>query len=503
MTRIVFIITIIVIQHFLSSHTVLSSDQSPFERLFNRFSDFLKDLKNPNDQHERRYHDRLKHYESQLSQTRVWLTISSVVNVTGHDSKDHNRDLLIRALEIHWRRPVPPQPGDYLAIYRTNDSVQIRTFPLIDTKTNRTFPRYYKSDLEFNYQNLTNLNKTDKDDPYENCLQYMVVYVNHHENIESRNCIRMQARWMEQLFERIKDHRLSELMIPGTHDASSYEKYSYDIYELDVLSRFQYTQDESLYNQLAYGIRYMDWRVAVYNQTNHTDSQTFNWIEEYWMVHDMQRNRITLKQAIRQVVKFLTRTTHEIIIIDFHRFVHGFDGENDLQAMRQRLQTFIDIIHQQLGPYLIPYSSKGLPTIGNLIARNQRVLICYAYKFDVRQLPDSIMLWPPVQHLWADTDKLIELESYIQEQICKPSRSFHNTHLLRSMMAELTPTVEGVLFRRYHGLREMAALVNMNYEQWFRYRWSNCTNIVAGDFFLGSDLIDISIDVNRERFQSS
>lgn len=233
MTRIVFIITIIVIQHFLSSHTVLSSDQSPFERLFNRFSDFLKDIKNPNDQHERRYHDRLKHYESQLSQTRVWLTISSVVNVTGHDSKDHNRDLLIRALEIHWRRPVPPQPGDYLAIYRTNDSVQIRTFPLIDTKTNRTFPRYYKSDLEFNYQNLTNLNQTDKDDPYENCLQYMVVYVNHHGNIESRNCIRMQARWMEQLFERIKDHRLSELMIPGTHDASSYEKYSYDIYELD------------------------------------------------------------------------------------------------------------------------------------------------------------------------------------------------------------------------------------------------------------------------------
>mgnify|MGYP006875378520 CR=1 FL=1 len=65
----------------------------------------------------------------------------------------------------------------------------------------------------------------------------------------------------------------------------------------------------------------MDWRVAVYNQTNHTDSQTFNWIEEYWMVHDMQRNRITLKQAIRQVVKFLTRTTHEIIIIDFHIWI--------------------------------------------------------------------------------------------------------------------------------------------------------------------------------------
>lgn len=123
-----------------------------------------------------------------------------------------------------------------------------------------------------------------------------------------------------------------------------------------VLSRFQYTQDESIYNQLAYGIRYMDWRVACYNQTNHTENrQTFDWIEEFWMVHDLQRNRITLKQAIRQLLKFIKRTTHEIIIIDFHRFVHGFDDEKDLPAMRRRLQTFIQIIHEQLGPYIIPY----------------------------------------------------------------------------------------------------------------------------------------------------
>ncbi|OTF77567.1 hypothetical protein BLA29_003175 [Euroglyphus maynei] len=221
------------------------------------------------------------------------------------------------------------------------------------------------------------------------------------------------------------------------------------------------------------------------------------------MVHDLQRNRITLKQALRQLLKFIKRTTHEIIIIDFHRFVHGFDDEKDLPAMRRRLQTFIQIIHEQLGPYIIPYSSKGLPTIGNLIANNQRILIGYAYKFDVRQLPDSFIFWPPVQHLWANTDKMAELESYMDEQICKPSKSYHNIHLLRSIMAELTPTVEGVLFNRYHGLREMAATVNMHYEQWFRYRWPNCTNIVAGDFFLGSDLIDIANDVNRQRFQSS
>lgn len=238
MTKILFIIAIIIIVQNLSSHTVFSSDQSPFERLFNRFSDFLKDLKNPNNQFENHYNDRLRYYESQLSHTRVWLTVSSIVNVTGHNPNDHNdNDLLIRALELHWRRPEPPQPGDYIALYRKNDSIQIRTFPLIDMKTNHTFPRYYKIDLPFIYQNLTNLNQTNNNnnnnDIYDNCLEYIVAYINRQGNIESKNCIRMQARWMEEIFERIKDHRLSELMIPGTHDASSYEKYSYDLYEKD------------------------------------------------------------------------------------------------------------------------------------------------------------------------------------------------------------------------------------------------------------------------------
>lgn len=122
-----------------------------------------------------------------------------------------------------------------------------------------------------------------------------------------------------------------------------------------VLKRFQYTQDESLYNQLAYGIRYMDWRVGVYNHTLKTSNGETKKIEEFWMVHDISRNRITLKQAIGQVKRFLEQTTSEIIIIDFHRFVHGFDKVKDIQAIRRRLDTFVKLLEDHFGPFLIPY----------------------------------------------------------------------------------------------------------------------------------------------------
>ena len=71
---------------------------------------------------------------------------------------------------------------------------------------------------------------------------------------------------------------------------------------------------------------------------------------------------------------------------------------------------------------------------------------------------------------------------------------------LKSAMAELTPSIEGIIFLRYHGLRELAQLVNLHYDNWFRRRWWKCANIVAADFFLGSDLVQIAVDVNRRRF---
>lgn len=202
---------------------------SKVNRFFNNVFDFIKDFHQDNQEIAREkselFMKQIFDIESKLESTHVWLTVSSVVNVTGHKNKDNHDQLLVRVLEIHWRRKNLPSEGDYLALHRVDKLEPIQIYPLINIETGETFPRYYKTSIEFDYQNLTNLKQDNI------CLEYYLVYVNKNGQAEAHNCIRMQSRWMEQEMEFIKDKRLFELMLPGTHDTSSYEKYDYDNYE--------------------------------------------------------------------------------------------------------------------------------------------------------------------------------------------------------------------------------------------------------------------------------
>ena len=154
---------------------------------------------------------------------------------------------------------------------------------------------------------------------------------------------------------------------------------------------------------------------------------------------------------------------------------------------------------------LLNFSSNRRSKIGEMIRDGKRVMIGYAYKFDHRGLFDNDIFWPAVTHLWANTDQLHTLEQYMKNHICPKSgtRLFGTTIHLQSAMAEITPSIEGVIFLRYHGLRELAQLVNLHYDNWFRRLWWKCANIVAADFFLGSDLVQIAVDVNRRRFTNA
>lgn len=150
------------------------------------------------------------------------------------------------------------------------------------------------------------------------------------------------------------------------------------------------------------------------------------------------------------------------------------------------------------------FSANRLSSIGKLVREGKRVYLGYAYKFDHRGLFDSDLFWPAVEQLWANSDELATVESYMNGRICQTGNSNHRTAIhLRSAMAELTPTIQGIIFQKYHGLRELAQLVNLHYDNWFRRLWWKCANIVAADFFLGSDIVQIAVDVNRRRFANA
>lgn len=68
-----------------------------------------------------------------------------------------------------------------------------------------------------------------------------------------------------------------------------------------------------------------------------------------------------------------------------------------------------------------------------------------------------------------------------------------------SSMAELTPTEADVILRPKFGLRGFAQIVNLPVTTWFRREsWYTRANIVATDFYLGNNIIEMSYEVNSK-----
>lgn len=216
--------------------------------------------------------------------------------------------------------------------------------------------------------------------------------------------------------------------------------------------------------------------------------------ERLWIVHGILRTEITLAEILVQVRAFLDATTHEIVILDFHRFEKGFeDYPRDEMAnllTKIRHQEVYRLLEQHLAPHIsrdhVGYNVK----VGDLIRDGKRLIIGYAGNRFIR----DANYYPRVRHLWAEAENVTSLEDYFHRMICAPS-GFEAT----SAMAQLTPTTWGVIFDKYGGLRKMAQDVNWIITNWFEEKWWTCVNIVASDFFLGNNLIEISIEANKRR----
>lgn len=68
---------------------------------------------------------------------------------------------------------------------------------------------------------------------------------------------------------------------------------------------------------------------------------------------------------------------------------------------------------------------------------------------------------------------------------------------LWALMAELTPQVSDIILLK-NNLRKLADDVNRELTKWFRDEWEGFSyNIVATDYFLGNDLINVAIEEIR------
>ena len=80
---------------------------------------------------------------------------------------------------------------------------------------------------------------------------------------------------------------------------------------MNILQKFSINQDEDVWTQLLFGIRYLDLRVSHYPET----------AEKFWTVHDFVKIN-PLHEVISDVRRFMS-VTNEMVILDFHRFPSG------------------------------------------------------------------------------------------------------------------------------------------------------------------------------------
>lgn len=100
-------------------------------------------------------------------------------------------------------------------------------------------------------------------------------------------------------------------------------------------------------------------------------------------------------------------------------------------------------------------------------------------------------MWKGVNQYWANTVDTPVLKSYMEAKI---KNHGIGENPLWALMAELTPRAKDILYLR-NDLRKLADKVNRELTKWFRDEWAQLTvNIVATDYFLGNDLINVAIE---------
>lgn len=283
---------------------------------------------------------------------------------------------------------------------------------------------------------------------------------------------------------------IGSLMIPGTHNSGCYPHKN--LSRRRIYQRYLLTQDRDVWTQLVHGIRYLDIRVGYYTSLTNgtTDDDTLT--SRFWVYHDIIR-LTSLSAIIKDVRNFLNVARGEIVIMDFHRFPVGFDG----RPGRHRLLAMV--LQREFEGLILKYDA-GIeslgPTLNDIWATGKRLIICYN---DKRTANEYDWLWPAISQAWGNQQTAEGLFKHLEDVIMGPKLFRNGQNPLWAVMAELTPLSLSILFNLSDGLREMADSVNRNLTFKFQDEWWNDTNIVATDFFLGNNLIDVSIQANMRK----
>ncbi|XP_012273724.1 PI-PLC X domain-containing protein 1 [Orussus abietinus] len=420
---------------------------------------------------------------------KVWLTVSSLWRPIAASNK-----VIDAELEVNWDLDCPPniEQPDTIKVFTADPAHNKTVKPQLTLFLPEHPQGYYRTNITVGRPHLPG--GWDAADgaalPGPHCLKhYAALYKDG--VILTSSCLQIWPTWMYDLRRQLGRLPIGTLMIPGTHNSGCYKHG--DLTRRDAFQRYLLTQDRDVWTQLIHGIRYLDIRVGYYPSfpnTSHGEGSVHG--SRFWVNHDVIR--ITpLMTIIKDVRNFLDVAKGEVVILDFHRFPVGFEGRPS------RHHRLVSILHQAFGG-LILKPDRGVdglgPTMNYIWTSGKRLIICYGDKHTVNEYD---WLWPPMTQAWGNKQTMEDLLEYLNDVIIGNTRPRSNQNPLWAVMAELTPCPLDIILNPSGGLRQMADSVNRNLTILFQDEWWKQTNIVATDFFLGNNLIDVAIQANIKK----
>uniref|UniRef100_A0A1A9ZR28 Phosphatidylinositol-specific phospholipase C X domain-containing protein n=1 Tax=Glossina pallidipes TaxID=7398 RepID=A0A1A9ZR28_GLOPL len=309
------------------------------------------------------------------------------------------------------------------------------------------------------------------------CYGYWVSYVTPDGQILKTACLRAYPTWMNDLRSYIGGLRIRDLFVPGTHDSGSYRMNFDPLIKETVVTKYALAQDEDVHSQLMHGIRYLDIRIGYYRNLIHT----------FYINHGITR-QMPLIDVINQVKDFV-QETNEIVIFGMKEFPIGFGRNLTIH------HVLVEYLKEHFGDFIVHPSATWRASLNDIWHRKQNVILAYDKASIVMQYP--YLLFGSVEQRWGNVQTWPELENFL-----KFINSFDVARLSSrpvADMAELTPDAWGVIVNKYGGLRKMADRVNWRISQLYRDYLGANANIVAVDFYRGTNLVDLALEWNRKR----
>ncbi|XP_074524968.1 PI-PLC X domain-containing protein 1 [Halichoeres trimaculatus] len=300
--------------------------------------------------------------------------------------------------------------------------------------------------------------------------------------------------WMSALPEELWDIPLTNLAIPGSHDAMSYcldinsplVPSESDFFRL--LDQFFYcftrpsifkwatTQDKSIEEQLSKGIRFFDLRIA---------HKPCDPSKDLYFTHVIYTH-LTVLETLSIVATWLDSHPKEIVILACSHF----EGMDDSLHC-----SFIHSLKKLFGPKLCP-RKESVPTLRSLWASGHQVILSYEFEIAARHQE----LWPAFPYWWANkrtAQGVIDYQDWNKE-MGRPEGFF---------VCGLNLTAD----RSFITMNPKQSLRTLTFSNWDCLRtWleeqtpgsdPESLNIIAGDFVGPLPLCPLVIKLNQKLLQ--